>query len=142
MVTTLATVISDALERLGKSQMWLAEQVDVSPQAVTKWMQTGQISREKATEVARALGMSIDELLGGVSPKGAQIGHAIDQLSDQHKQEVLDFVRYKFERSEGLIASDKAAHYVAMIDRIKADMDARKKAEAQEKPPPRRKRRR
>lgn len=126
MIATLGEVITEALERLGKSQMWLAEQVGVSPQAVTKWIQTGQISRENAQAAAPVLGLSLDALLAGASIEGAQIGEAIGELPEGNQQEVLDFIRYKFERSEGLIAGDRAAHYVAMIDRIKADMAARR----------------
>jgi transcriptional regulator with XRE-family HTH domain len=125
MVTTLGEVIIEALERLGKSQLWLAGEAGVSAQAVTKWIQTGQISRENAIQVAPILGVSLDALLAGASIEGAQIGEAISELPDEHRQQVLDFIRYKFERSEGMIASDKAAHYVAMIDRIKSDMAAR-----------------
>jgi len=126
MVTTLGDVIRQALARLGRTQGWLAESARVSPQAVTKWIKTGEISRENAVEVARLLELPVDALLGGVSPAGAELGGAIDALPDESRQQVLDFVRYKFERAEGLIASEQAAHYVKMIDRIKADYERRK----------------
>ena len=143
MVTTIGDVISEALELLAKSQMWLAEQVVVSPQAVTKWLQTGKISRENATDVARVLGISIDALLGGISPEGAKTGQVIDALPEESQQQVLDFILYQIDRNEGFFATEpkKAAHYSDMIDRIKADMAARRNPPAP-KPKKRRKRRR
>lgn len=48
-----------------KTQGWLAEQTDVSDNAVSKWIKTGKISREKAVLVAQALSCSVDELLLG-----------------------------------------------------------------------------
>lgn len=137
MVTALGSVILEALERLQQNQYWLAEQAGVSAQAVTKWIQTGQISRANATEVARILGVSLDALLGGGQSGRAQIGDAIDSLPEEQQQQVLDFIRYKIERSEDFIASEKAAHYMKMIDRIKADMEGRKGRDSPPKTPPR-----
>lgn len=131
MVGEIDDVIRDALDRLGRTQQWLAEQVGVTPQAVTKWIKTGQISREKATEVARVLGVSLDVLLAGAATDSVEKGQVIDGLLPEDQQQVMDFIRYKFERSEGLLASEKVAHYMAMIDRIKNDMATRKAA----KPP-------
>lgn len=142
MVTTLGSVILEALDRLQQNQYWLAEQVGVSAQAVTKWIQTGQISRANATEVARILGVSLDALLGGSQSEREDIGKAIDELSDEHQQQVLDFIRYKIERSEGFMASEKATHYMKMIDRIKADMAGRRVHDSTTTHPPRKPRRR
>lgn len=130
MVTTLGSVILEALERLQQNQYWLAEQVGVSAQAVTKWIQTGEISRTNATKVAKILDVSLDALLGGSQSEREEIGKAIDDLPDEQQQQVLDFIRYKIERSEGFMASEKAAHYMKMIDRIKADMAGRKGKDA------------
>ncbi|MDE2441083.1 MAG: helix-turn-helix domain-containing protein [Betaproteobacteria bacterium] len=48
---------------MGKTQAWLAEQVGVSDNAVSKWIRTGQISRENIPKVARLTGLYPDELL-------------------------------------------------------------------------------
>lgn len=142
MVGSLDDVIREALDRLERTQQWLAEQVDVTPQAVAKWMKTGQISRENATEVARVLGVSLDALLaGGASDAGAK-GQVIDGLPLEEQQQVMDFIRYKYERSEGLLASEKLAHYMSMIDRINSDMAARRTAKPPAPPAAPRKRRR
>lgn len=125
MVTTLGSAILDALERLQKTQFWLAEEVGVSPQAVTKWIQTGKINRENAVQVAHVLGISIDTLIGGPRSNQQQIGQAIEALSDEHQQQVLDFIQYKIEKSETFMSQERAARYLKMIDDIKTDMARR-----------------
>lgn len=56
-------VIRKRLTELGLTQAELAERVDVSPYAVTKWIQTGKISRVNAVAVAKALDLTLDQLL-------------------------------------------------------------------------------
>lgn len=139
MVTTLGSVILDALDRLQKNQFWLAEAVGVSPQAVTKWIQTGQIRRENAKAVAEVLGLSIDTLLGHSKSDEAQIGQVVEALPDEHRQQVLDFIQYKIEKSEAFMTTDKIAHYLKLIDNIKADMRKRSSGDdgsSEEQPPP------
>jgi DNA-binding XRE family transcriptional regulator len=125
MVTGLGSAILDALERLQKTQFWLAEEVGVSPQAVTKWIQTGKINRENAIEVARVLRISVDALVGGSQSANEQIGQAIEALPDEQQQQVLDFIQYKIERSETFMTQERAAHYLKMIDAIRSDMARR-----------------
>lgn len=48
-------LIRDQLKVLGKTQGWLAEKAGVSDNAVSKWVKTGQISRERIPRVARLL---------------------------------------------------------------------------------------
>lgn len=55
--------IKAALIRLGKTQAWLAEETGVSNNAVSKWVRTGQISRENIPKVARLLDIYPNELL-------------------------------------------------------------------------------
>ncbi|WP_019024089.1 MULTISPECIES: helix-turn-helix domain-containing protein [unclassified Thioalkalivibrio] len=56
--------ISRALEENGKSQRWLAREAEVSPSAVTGWIQTGHITVENLARVAEALGYPIPWFLG------------------------------------------------------------------------------
>jgi transcriptional regulator with XRE-family HTH domain len=63
MENQIGRKIAQRLRALGKTQVWLAEQVDVSNNAVTKWIKTGQISIDKAVKVAPALEITLDELL-------------------------------------------------------------------------------
>lgn len=62
-VSALGQVIDAALKRLGKNQSWLAEEVGVSDNAISKWKRTGQISRENAVAVADLLALDLDVLL-------------------------------------------------------------------------------
>lgn len=135
MVKTLGNEITGALERLGKTQGWLAESVGVSNTAVTKWIIEGQISRINAAKVARVLGISIDQLLHGRQDSlGQRMAEPIDALPPKSQQEILDFIRYKYERAELVVANEKAAQYHQMIDRINADMERLKGADPDDDP--------
>ena len=63
MANTIGKLIKDVLSRKGKTQSWLAEQAGVSDNAVSKWVRTGQISRENIPKVASILDVYSDELL-------------------------------------------------------------------------------
>lgn len=58
-------IIKDRLRELGKTQGWLAEAIGVSDNAASKWIRGGSISREKLQAVAKLLGLTVDQLLGG-----------------------------------------------------------------------------
>lgn len=47
-------------------------------------------------------------------------------LPDEERQQVFDFVRYKIERADAVIAKERMASYLTMIDRIRADMKNKK----------------
>ncbi|WP_343742114.1 helix-turn-helix transcriptional regulator [Herbaspirillum huttiense] len=64
MKSTIGDKIRTRLKEIGKSQGWLAEEANVSDTAVSKWISTGKISRKSAQDVARALNISMDELMG------------------------------------------------------------------------------
>lgn len=63
MVSRAGTAIKAALTRMGKTQGWLASEMDVSDNAVSKWIKNGQIARENIPRLARLLGLYADELL-------------------------------------------------------------------------------
>jgi transcriptional regulator with XRE-family HTH domain len=67
---------------------------------------------------------------------GDELQEGIQALPEEQAQEVLDFIRYKFERAEGVIASEKAARYVKMIDGMIKDMQRRKAASVLPPPQP------
>lgn len=64
MDNTIGSKIANRLKAIGKPQSWLAEQVGVSVNAVSKWIRTGKIATINARAVAKALGISTDQLLG------------------------------------------------------------------------------
>lgn len=56
-------LIAHRLLEMNRTQEWLAEKVGVSINAVSKWTRTSKISRENAVLVAKAIGVSVGELL-------------------------------------------------------------------------------
>lgn len=79
-MNTLGVVIKTRLEKLGKTQGWLAEELGVSNNAVSKWIGTGKISRENSIAAARVLRMSVRELLGEESGQAANDALSGDDL--------------------------------------------------------------
>jgi transcriptional regulator with XRE-family HTH domain len=130
MVNEIGNQITEALERLGKTQSWLAEAVGVSDTAVSKWINEGTISRANAGKVAKALGISVDHLLHGPEDSVWELlAEPLKKLPVESQQDVLEYMRFKFERARSVIASDNIASYLTMIDRIKADMERLKKGD-------------
>lgn len=70
-MTKLGTTIRSRLSELGKTQGWLADEVGVSNNAVTKWIATGKISRANSVATAKALDLSLEALLGEAEHKDA-----------------------------------------------------------------------
>ncbi len=64
----LAELIRSRLAKLGQTQKWLAEQADVTPQAIHHWMKTGQIASHSARRVALALQVTVDAVLNPGQP--------------------------------------------------------------------------
>ena len=56
MVSELGIYIKARLKFLRKTQMWLAEEMGVSNNAVTKWVKSGKISRENFFVLVAKLG--------------------------------------------------------------------------------------
>ncbi len=93
------------LRELGRKQAWLADKIDVTGAAVSKFIRTGQISRENATEAARWLECSVDDPLTPTGP------HYRDQVVTAFKQFVRELPTEELESVTGLltIASRKFA---------------------------------
>jgi transcriptional regulator with XRE-family HTH domain len=62
-MSPLGKTIKSRLKALGRTQAWLAEQVGVSENAVSKWIKSGEISRENIKPAADALEISVAQLL-------------------------------------------------------------------------------
>lgn len=68
-------VIQARLRELKQTQQWLADELGVSVNAVSKWKITGKISRKNAIRLSEKLGISLDRLLraqAGIQPEAAQ----------------------------------------------------------------------
>ncbi len=62
-ISKVGIVIKEGLSRISKTQSWLAEQVEVSNNAVSKWIKTGSISRDNISKIAYALKIPVQNLL-------------------------------------------------------------------------------
>ncbi len=62
---SFAERLDTALRARNKTQTWLAEQLDISDQAITKWKRTEQISRDNAMAMCRVLDVNPLWLLEG-----------------------------------------------------------------------------
>lgn len=59
----IGQLISQRLEEKGKIQRWLAEQVGVSDNAVSKWIKSGKVSKKNALKVSEFLEIPVAVLL-------------------------------------------------------------------------------
>lgn len=94
MTSKLGKIIKARLADLGETQEWLAEQAGVSKNAVSKWIKTGQISRENAINAARCLRVTSDQLLLGepLVDVSSPAETTIERL-DADEKRVLDLYR-------------------------------------------------
>lgn len=96
--------------------------VRISAQGMHKWVkQGGGITLENAKVVSEYFGVSPSWLLFGEG-KPSAIEEVIAQLPDDNPQQTIDFIEYKLQRSEHLIASEKLAHYMKMIEDFRQDI--------------------
>ena len=96
----------------GLSVRELARQIDQQPSNVSYWETTGKTPRsEVLVDMAKALGVSVEELLGevparkGQSNSAGKLGRAFESVSKlprRQQQKILDVV-------EALVAQNKAS---------------------------------
>lgn len=82
-ISPLGRVIKQKLAELGHSQAWLAEKCGVSANAVTKWIRSGQISRENLAALSAAIKVSSDSLIGRAGALNVEDGPIIRNLLPQ-----------------------------------------------------------
>ena len=120
--------------RGGMSYQALSEAIErktgvrITPQAMHKWSQGGDIAKENLKIVAEFFGVTEAHLLYGVGPEtGTSLEDAVNALPAQARQEVLDFIRYKIERADTrLFTGEQVATYLTMIDRLVVDRTTKK----------------
>lgn len=125
MTSTLSSVVERRLSELQRTQSWLAEQIGVTDQAVSKWMRSGSITVENAIKVARALGVSVDELVTAEQSPATNLYRALLALPADDRAAALDFLLYKINSASAIFTSDHEASYSRMIAGIVADMKSR-----------------
>jgi transcriptional regulator with XRE-family HTH domain len=107
-------------------QSALAAQFNVSPNAARKWLLgNGLPELEVAIRLAKWGQVNLEWLLTGRGPKRGAIvetkslvlGEAIEELPEADRQQALDFVRYKLERSStALLSGERLTRYMTMLD--------------------------
>jgi len=109
--------------------------IRISPQGMHKWSKGGAITPENLRVLSEFFGVREGWLLFGEGPEQAEssLNELVGALPDDSAQQVLDFIRYKIERADSLVASERLSHYLAMIDDIKKDMAERKKVDNEKK---------
>ena len=129
MIETIGDRVKRSREEAGITQQQLADQIDLSRSAVALW-ETGDtraIKAENIFKAARVLKKNPEWLATGEGselPNGA-LREILTGLPEDSGQQALDFILYRIERASGMIASDKVAHYTAMIEDFKRDLQRR-----------------
>lgn len=117
------------LPRTGR-QTAMARRFGVTAGAARKWLLgVGMPELDKAIEIANAARVNVTWLLQGTGPKRGdevdttpgELIDAVQRLPDPDGQQVFDFIRYKIERADGWFASERLAHYMAMLDKFAKD---------------------
>jgi len=71
------------------------------------------------------------ELPADNAPRDEGFTDLLKSLPLADAQQVLDFISYKFERADGLAASERMASYSKWVERITANLAKRKKADGE-----------
>lgn len=95
--------------------------IRITPQAMHKWNEGGQINRTNARILADFFGTNEAWLLYGVGPeRSVIIEDLIRELDPASARQVLDYIRYHLERHSKQLTADKMQTYLDLIRRIDA----------------------
>jgi hypothetical protein len=119
-------------QRSELSQAAFGAEYEIGSQGVVWQYLTGHIplNLPAVVKFARGLGTSVAEisptlgkLLGDQkSGLATALGQIIMDLPEDDPKLAIDFVQYRLERNQKLMAKEKFAHYMKMITSIKQDM--------------------
>lgn len=132
----LAEVCSDKGVKEHGRQRHIAGLLKISQPAVGKWFNGESFpDLDNMVQLAEWGEVSLDWLMTGRGAKKRApnldkhfwILEALEDMGDARTQATLDFYGYQIQNSAGVIASDKIARYMTMIDEFKRDMDQKKK---------------
>lgn len=106
MSEKIGKLIASRLKALGKKQAWLAENAEVSINAVSKWTKSGKIARERIARVAELLEVSADELVAGEVKAESQPSSFMDmKATSAEEMRILTAFRLADERGQDQINS-------------------------------------
>lgn len=133
--TMQATRMADRIKELaGTNGAEIARRVtlagySVTTQAVHKWLNDGDMSEDALAAFCRAYPAATPAYIRyGVktceplNEKQAAAAELVQQAPDDIVQLTFDFMEYQIQRAETMITGEKAAHYLALIDKITHDM--------------------
>gem|GEM_PF-6820170 len=84
-----------------RTQGWLAEQCGVSNMAVTKWINKGQITVDNAIQVAKALDVTLHELVGFEDSSDELVRQLLlffNGMNNDHKDDILAMANLYYSR--------------------------------------------
>jgi transcriptional regulator with XRE-family HTH domain len=127
-------------DKTGDTQERAGARIGLSQAAFSQYLKaTIALNTEAALKFAQLFGVhpreirpDIDLLLRNVevqtlSREAANIAKAIDALPPEPRVEILDYILYKIETTGEHVASDKRAHYTALMKEFRRDLADRKK---------------
>jgi transcriptional regulator with XRE-family HTH domain len=131
----LNEVCDDMKLPLHGRQTLLAKKFGVTQGATKKWLTgEGYPTMDKLIAICEWSDVNINWLTmgrgpkreGAVDTKSLVLGEAIEAMQTEDRQQVLDFIGYKFERSTvPLFAGERMARYMKMLDAFKKDREAK-----------------
>jgi len=98
---TLGTRISQLRKRSSMTQPMLAEKMNVSQSTITSWENDRRaVSSEDLIKLADLFTVTTDYLLGrktdlGDVPVAAHIDGELDDLTEEERQEIMDYIEFK-----------------------------------------------
>lgn len=109
-------------------QTALGQRFQVTPKAARKWLEgLGYPEMQLAVRIANEAKVHVTWLLQGSAPKfldsartatSAQLGEIVGSLPEAERQQAIDFIRYKVERSGQWYAAEQVARYVSLLDSL------------------------
>ena len=112
----------------------LAKLFGVTQKGARRWLVgEGYPEMQMCVRLAKWAGVQLEWLLTGRGPKYESsmasdrlwVLEALDDMDIERAQATLDFYGYQLQNSSKIIASEKTARYLSMIDTIKKDMSAK-----------------
>lgn len=110
-----------------------AEKIDSNPDyisAILSEKTKRNLGDELARRIEKRYGLSYGALDRSISDE------LIEALPGQQRREVLDFIRFKLEGAEEVIAGDKFARYMTMISGLITDIQRKRDESSLPKPQP------
>lgn len=113
-------------------QTALAKVFGVTQGATKKWLSGASWPGfDNIVAICEWAGVNVNWLVMGAGPKRNDVvetkvlvlGEALEAMPQPDREQVLDFLAFKFEKSADLFVGERLARYMTMIDAFKKDRD-------------------